>query len=183
MRAVAARLGVSPNALYSHVESKAALVDELLDETLGGIDIPAPGADPLAAVHAVVSSSYDVLLSAAELIPGYLVRQGARGPNALRLGDAILGCLERAGVTGPTAREALHVLIVYAIGAAAFSSGSPLGAGQLPAGVGLGGKFTGALPAAGGHADRHAEFEQGLRWLLAGITAHCSGEAFRRPPG
>lgn len=157
MRALAERLGVSPNALYSHVESRTALVDDILDDTLGTVDAPDPDSgDPIAGVHALMASTYRALLAHADLIPLYLARQGARGPNAQHLGDIMLALLARAGVTGQPAREALHVLIVYTIGSAAFATRSPLTTGE-------------ASPTA--TADHHAaHFEHGLDWILAGIS-------------
>lgn len=156
MRAVAERLGVRPNALYSHVDSKAALVDDILDDALAAVEAPDPKVgDSTAGVHAVMASTYRVLLQHADLIPLYLARQGARGPNAQRLGDIILELLARDDVTGPRAREALHVLIVYTIGSAAFATRSPLPSPDQETDV----------------TERHAaHFEQGLRWLLAGVT-------------
>ncbi len=154
MRALAERLGVRPNALYSHVESKEALVDEVLDDVLAAVDAPSPDArDPLAGVHAMMASTYRVLLAHADLVPLYLARQGARGPNARHLGEVMLALLARGGVVGRRADEALHVLIVYTIGSAAFSTRSPLATGDAP-------------PPGGDQAEH---FERGLKWLLAGI--------------
>jgi AcrR family transcriptional regulator len=155
MRGLAERLDVSPNALYSHVSSKTALIDEILDDALGTVDIPvAESADPFTGMHTLMTSSYRTLLEHVDLIPLYLARQGARGPNAQRLGDVALSLLARGGVSETRAREALHVLIVYTIGSAAFSTRAPLAASdETPEG-------------AGSHAVR---FDQGLRWLLAGI--------------
>jgi len=156
MRALAARLAVSPNALYSHVESKTGLVDDLLDDTLAAVKTPDPdGDDPLAGLHALMTSTYEILLVHAELVPAYLARQGARGPNARRLGDVTLALLERAGVSGEDAREALHVLIFHTIGAAAFATRSPI---------------TPDIPTSATGEDHRTEFDRGLHWLLTGIN-------------
>lgn len=156
MRALAERLGVSPNALYSHVENKTALVDDLLDDVLAAVQALTPDSrDPLGGVRALMTSTYRVLLAHAELIPLYLARQGARGPNAQHLGDVMLALLADAGVTGSRAGEALHVLIVYTIGSAAFATRSPLATGEVP------------LPSGEDHA---GHFDHGLRWILAGIS-------------
>jgi TetR/AcrR family tetracycline transcriptional repressor len=159
MRAVAARLGVHPNALYSHVESKAHLLDDILDETLAEVETPASEAGvPMAGVQAVMTSTYRVLLRHSDLLPLYLARQGARGQNAHHLGNIILMLLARSGISGAEAREALKVLIVYTIGSAAFATRSPL-----------------PLSSADNEAaaDDHAEsFERGLRWLLTGVMSH-----------
>jgi AcrR family transcriptional regulator len=157
MRGLAQRLGVSPNALYSHVSSKTALVDEILDDALGTVDTPdAENAEPITGLHILMTSSYRTLLEHADLIPLYLARQGARGPNAQRLGDVAVSLLARRGVSETRAREALHVLIVYTIGSAAFSARAPIATNEE------------TTQAAGRHA---ARFDQGLRWLLAGIDA------------
>ena len=152
MRALAARLGVAPNTLYSHVADKTELVDLVLDDVLGGVPLPAAGtaeADPVGAVRAVMLASYDVLVTHADLMPHFLARQGARGERAVRLGEVTLDALERAGVAGQRGRDALRVLIVNTIGFAAFSAGG------------------GVLPA----AEVRATHERALDWLLAGITA------------
>jgi len=160
MRALAERLAVSPNALYSHVASKTALVDDILDDALAAVNAPAPDAsDPIAGVHALMTSTYQVLLAHADLIPLYLARQGARGPNAQHLGDIILALLARSGVTGARAREGLHVLIVYTIGSTAFTTRSPLATDDT------------SPPNAADHA---THFDHGLRWILTGISLSCT---------
>lgn len=153
MRALAERLGVRPNALYSHVESKTALIDDLLDDALAEVEAPDPvaqprAADPVDTMHALMASTHAVLLAHPELVPLYLARRGARGPNAQRLGEFMLALLDRAGVTGPEAREALRVLIAYTIGFAAFVTGES----REPADELVG------------------NFDRGLGWLLAGIA-------------
>lgn len=121
MRALARDLGVAPNALYSHVPGKDELVDALLDDQLAAVDNPPVDApDPLAAVARMMTSTYDTLLGAPDLVPLYLARRGARGPNAQALGvhmDALLG---RAGVARAVVPGARTTLIVHAIGFASF---------------------------------------------------------------
>ncbi|MDQ2707321.1 MAG: TetR/AcrR family transcriptional regulator [Actinomycetota bacterium] len=149
MRALAERLQVAPNALYSHVPNKTALIDDLLDNVLGEVDEPTfgTGADGL---HALMASTYRVLLRHPDLVPLYLARQGALGTNAHHLGEVMRALLAEAGVVGAPAREALRVLIVYTIGFAAFTAAEAV-----------------VLSA----AELTANFQRGLRWLLAGITA------------
>jgi len=150
MRALARRLDVAPNALYSHVANKTALVDALLDGLLDGVAEPAADApDPTGAVAALMRSSYDVLLTRPDLLPLYLARQGSRGPRARRLGIVTDALLARAGVAAgdvPTARRAL---IVHAIGSAAFAAGPD---NPMPEAV------------------TRADFERSLGWLLAGMA-------------
>jgi TetR/AcrR family transcriptional regulator, tetracycline repressor protein len=147
MRAVAEHLGVAPNAIYSHVAGKAELVDGVLDGVLAHVATPAPGVDPISGVRQVMSSTYEVLLRHPGLLPVYLARHGADGEHARHLGEVVLAHLAAGGVTGEAGREALRVLIVYAIGFAAFAADGPLPAAEL----------------------RH-NFDRGLGWLLAGIV-------------
>jgi TetR/AcrR family tetracycline transcriptional repressor len=157
MRAVARQLGVAPNALYSHVASRTALLDELLDELLAEVKTPTTSDtdDPVAGLHALMSSTYETLLAAPDLVPLYLVRHGARGPNAIRLGDVVDALLERAGVAPASVIPARRVLIVHTIGAAAFATAAegepaapPLSTKQL-----------------------QESFALSLGWLLTGISA------------
>src|ERR1700754_1685290 len=72
MRSVAGRLGVAPNALYSHVESRTALVDALLDDRLAAVPAPDPDADPATGLRDVMQATFDVLVTTPELVPSYL---------------------------------------------------------------------------------------------------------------
>ncbi len=160
MRALAERLDVAPNALYSHVPSKTALIDDVLDDVLDEVEAPAADVeDPHVGLHALMASTYQVLLAHPDLVPLYLARGGARGPNAQRLGDTVLALLACAGVSGTSAREALRVLIVYTIGFAAFATRPVIGPAAGP-----------QLPA----ERMRGNFESGLRWLLAGIATPTS---------
>ncbi|HEY0812333.1 MAG TPA: helix-turn-helix domain-containing protein [Pseudonocardia sp.] len=149
MRALARRLDVAPNALYSHVPGKTELVDALLDDRLALVEAPAVDApDPAAALAELMTSTYEVLLGRPDLVPLYLARQGSRGPNAVSLGvvtDALLARLGLAAEAVPSARRAL---IVHAIGAAAFASPD----GPVPTDL------------------ARADFARSLRWLLAGLS-------------
>jgi TetR/AcrR family tetracycline transcriptional repressor len=124
MRAVAARLGVVPNALYNHVRNKAELVDAMLDEALGDVHVLAEGA-PRHVLVAIMVETYDALARRRELIPLYLERQGARGVNAVALGEEMDEALRRLGADGAMATRVRHVLIVQVIGFAAYGNAAP----------------------------------------------------------
>lgn len=145
MRALARRLGVQPNALYSHVAGKDELVDDLIDETLAAVAAPT-AAEPVEGLREVMTSTYRVLLGHPDLVPLYLQRQGARGAEAERLGKIVVELLAELGVEGGQALEARRVLIVYTIGFAAFTVQREL-APPLP-----------------------ATFSVGLDWLLTGVA-------------
>lgn len=162
MRALGRHLHVAPNALYSHVLNKTALVDDLLDDLLAGVDAPSPASpDPVAGLVALLNSTYAVLTAHAELVPLYLERQGARGPNAVRLGAIMDELLTRAGLRGAAIGHARRVLIIHAIGSAAFATFPATQDSDPP------------LPA----QESRRSFDQSLRWLLAGIVQSSTAPA------
>ena len=149
MRALARRLGVAPNALYSHVPGKTELVDALLDDRLSLVEEPAADApDPIEALAALMTSTYEVLLTRPDLVPLYLSRQGSRGPNAVRLGVTMDALLARLGLAVDAVPSARRALILHAIGGAAFAGAD----GPVPA------------------ETARADFARSLRWLLTGIA-------------
>jgi TetR/AcrR family tetracycline transcriptional repressor len=156
LRAVARRLGVAPNALYSHVASRDQLLDAVLDAVLSEVPLQSEASarlDPVTALRTLMLDSYDVLLRHPGLMPFYLDRQGARGVQAQRLGTFTMDALQRCGLDERAAREAMRVLIVNTIGFAAFSA-RPAGSGEGP------------IPS----AELRHNFEQALHWLLAAIA-------------
>lgn len=161
IRALARRLHVAPNTLYSHVASRTALLDELLDELLAGVTTPAADVtDPVAGLHALMTSTYEVLTAAPDLVPLYLARQGARGPHAVHLGELTDGLLVRAGIDPQQVPMARRVLIVHTIGSAAFATGTaPRDSTTNP--------LAADRPISG--PESRANFQVSLSWLLAGI--------------
>jgi TetR/AcrR family tetracycline transcriptional repressor len=159
MRRLARRLGVAPNALYSHVANRDDLVDALLDDTLSEVEAPDPArVDWRRGIETIMRSTYDVLLAHPDLVPLYVARRGARGPNAVALGEKMLALFARGGIEGDPATEALRTLIVHTIGFAAFATGAPL----TPAESTLTREALELL------------FARSLSWLLDGIAAQAS---------
>jgi TetR/AcrR family tetracycline transcriptional repressor len=155
MRRLAQRLGVAPNALYSHVAGRDDLIDALLDDTLNEVRAPDPRrGDWRAGIETIMRRTYAVLLAHPDLVPLYVARRGARGPRAVALGEAMLAMLARGGIEGDRAIEAMRTLIVHTIGFAAFATGAPL----QPAESTLTPKALEAL------------FARSLSWLLDGIA-------------
>lgn len=156
MRALARRLDVAPNALYSYVPSKTALLDDLLDDLLALVEPAGPEVeDPLAALTTLLTSTYQVLTGHPDLVPLYLARQGARGPRAVRLGELMDVRLGALGVRGTAVGQARRALIVHAIGFAAFASSAP----STP-------DADRPVPS----AEAAEDFRRSLQWLLAGIV-------------
>lgn len=132
MRAVAVELGVTPNALYNHFRDKTDLIDALLDHTLGKVVVKT-ASDPRESAISIMVSTYDVLAAHGALVPLYLDRRGARGPNATDLGAHVLQALHSLGLDARAARAVLHVLIVQTIGFTAYGAAETDPAGNRAA--------------------------------------------------
>ena len=181
MRRLAAELGVMPNALYTYVPHKEALLDALVDDLLGDVDAGDPaGEDWRDGLVRVMDASRRLLLAHPQLVPVFLARPGL-GPNAVRLGEVTFALLRRGGLEGERAVEAFRTLLIYSLGFAAFQ------ATRLPDDPARAARAEAAF--AGLPEDRFPEmrrlardlavpvtdrqFHTGLRWLLDGIAAQA----------
>ena len=189
MRALAARLGVVPGALYRHVRNKEQLYDLILDAVLAGVDCRV---DPGQAWTAQVAALAQRLRSALEDRPGVAALLKIRdplSPASLALAEAFIAPLLAAGLPGREAAAAFRLIYDHTLGFAVADPRSPAEERlrdaatreQLQA-------FLQALPASrfpalaayGIHAwsaDRDRRFESGLDTLLRGL------EAAQRPAG
>jgi AcrR family transcriptional regulator len=183
MRALAARLGVVPGALYRHVRGKEQLHDLILDAVLAEADCRARPAQPWTAQVAAVAHRLRAVL---ENHPGTAAMLKARdplSPTSLALAEAFLAPLLAAGLPGREAALAFRLIYDYTLGFAIADPTSPaeqrlrdsatreklhtflrsLPASRFP-----------ALAAHGTHAwegDRDQRFTSGLDTLLRGLQA------------
>jgi len=189
MRALAARLGVVPGALYRHVRGKEQLHDLILDAVLGEVDCRA---DPAAPWTEQVTALARRLRAVLENHPGtaaLLKTRDPLSPTSLELAEAFLAPLLAAGLAGRQAALAFRLIYDYTLGFALADPTSPaeqrlrdsatreqlhaffrsLPASRFP-----------ALAAHGIHAwdgDRDQRFTAGLDTLLRGLQPD------QRPPG
>jgi TetR/AcrR family tetracycline transcriptional repressor len=184
MRRLADRLGVAPNALYSHFADKSDLIDALLDGLLVDVEVPLAargGGDWREGLSALMAATRRHLLAHPHLIPLYLSRP-ARGPNAIHLGELTLALLARAGLRGEAAVDALRVLLIYTFGFAAQEA--PRRADPAPGERAARSEAAFRAATVGPHMRelaaplaRHpgdATFHTGLDWLLEGIAGRGS---------
>jgi AcrR family transcriptional regulator len=163
MRRIAADLGVLPNTLYSHVADKQALLDALVDQLLGEVQVP-PGRGWRARAIGLLQATRATLLSEPTLAMLYVQRAG-RGPNAVRLAQQGLQISADAGIPPEAAAEAFRVMIAFTVGFVAFELGRSTAGNAvepLPPGTNL----DGAAQAPG-----DAEFNLGLEWLMDGVAS------------
>jgi AcrR family transcriptional regulator len=179
MRRLAAELGVMPNSLYTYFPNKTAILDAVLDAVLGGLRPPDPETgDWREGAAEVMRASRRLLLAHPHLVPLFVSRPG--GASAVRLGEVTLRFLERGGVRGRKAVEALRALLAYTMGSVAIEApraADPESAERLARAEALVASFPDEeIPATRSVAKdlaRHpgdADFEAGLGWLLEGIA-------------
>jgi AcrR family transcriptional regulator len=183
MRALAARLGVVPGALYRHVRGKEQLLDFVLDAVLGEVDCRTGADDHWAARVAVLADRLRAVLENHPGTSALLKTRDPLSPRSLDLGEAFLAPLLAAGLPGREAALAFRGLYDYTLGFALADPTSPaeqrlrdtstreqlhaffraLPADRFP-----------ALSACGLYAwdgDRDQRFGAGLETLLRGIEA------------
>jgi AcrR family transcriptional regulator len=189
MRALAARLGVVPGALYRHVRGKEQLYDLILDAVLGEVDCRTDPAAPWATRVATLAGRLRAVLETHAGTAALLKTRDPLSPTSLDLAEAFLAPLLAAGLPGRQAALAFRLVYDYTLGFALADPTSPaeqrlrdtatrehlhaffraLPASRFP-----------ALAANGVYAwdgDRDQRFTAGLDTLLRGI------EADMRPPG
>jgi len=147
VRRVAERLGVTPMALYRHVAGKDDLLDGMADLLYAELDVPAPGGDWWDELAALARSTRRVLLRHPEA--ARLFSRPLSGPHSLRVGEALLGTLERAGFYQGEAEELHDQLsgMVFALIAPELHPGAKRG-----------------------RRARDAAFERGIELLHAGLA-------------
>jgi len=194
MRALAARLGVVPGALYRHVRGKEQLYALILDAVLREVDCRAGPAAPWAVQVTALARRLRAVLENHPGVAALLKTRDPLSPTSLALAEAFLAPLLAAGLSGREAALAFRLIYDYTLGFALADPTSPaeqrlrdtstreqlhaffrsLPADRFP-----------ALAAYGVHAwdgDRDQRFSAGLETLLRGLQAdkrlpRASGES------
>lgn len=131
MRRLAAALGVRAPSLYGHVGTKDELIDSLLNEVAGQVDISGLLAgDWVAGLRTWALSYRAVLAEHPNLVP-VLARGPRRRPASLRHADAIHGALLAAGWP-PRQATMIGTSVTYLVIGAAMAQYSGGFAGGFP---------------------------------------------------
>jgi AcrR family transcriptional regulator len=125
MRAVAARLGAVPMALYNHFATKEQLVDALLDRVLGRFD-PAPAGDDWGEDLRRFAEAHRRLLTDHSWAVAPLFTQPNPGLGAVRIGELALGILRRGGFSNAQAVAAFSAIIALNYGWSSFTTARDL---------------------------------------------------------
>lgn len=176
MRALAAELGMGTMALYRYFPSKRELMDAAVEIAAPQIELPDPGAgDWKQQLARLARELFDAGLRHPSLARERFGRP-LTSPAAMRVTDAAIALLLRAGLSNTDAVAAFKALLLFTLGAAAAAASesrtevrehatlrhAALPAQELPAMASVADQLTAAL---GGEE----AFELGLAALLDGI--------------
>ena len=125
MRAIAARLGVVPGALYRHVRSKEQLYDLVLDAVLAEVDRQADPRVPWPGQVAALASRLRAVLEGHPGIAALLKARDPISPASLALAEAFLEPLDAAGLPARQAALAFRLIYDYTAGFALADPTSP----------------------------------------------------------
>jgi AcrR family transcriptional regulator len=116
MRALAARLGVVPAALYRHVRNKEQLYDLVLDGVLAEVDPELDHSLPWTDQVKTLAHRLRTVLENHPGIAGLLKTRDPLGPHSLALAEAFLAPLHAAGLPARETGLAYHLLYDYTLG-------------------------------------------------------------------
>jgi TetR/AcrR family tetracycline transcriptional repressor len=122
MRALSARLGVVPGALYRHVRGKDQLQDLIVDGVLAEVDCDIDPALPWTEQIKVLAHRLQKVLEDHPGVAGRLKTRDPLGPHSLALAEAFLLPLHNAGFPHREAGLAFFLVLDYTIG---FEVSSP----------------------------------------------------------
>jgi AcrR family transcriptional regulator len=125
MRAVAARLGAVPMALYNHFATKEQLVDALLDRVLGRFR-PEPATDDWAGDLRAFARAHRRLLVDHPWAVAPLFTQPNPGLGAVRIGEHALGIIKRGGFSDALAVAIFSGVIALNYGWSSFTTARDL---------------------------------------------------------
>ncbi|MEU3751576.1 TetR/AcrR family transcriptional regulator [Streptomyces olivoreticuli] len=126
MRRLGAGLGAGATSLYRHVANKDELIELVVDEVYGELEVP-DADDPAGWRDAVGRGARSLRATALRhpWIASLLGRIGLAGlgPNLMRMSDRMLALLEAAGFAPAEADLAMSTVIAYVVGTATGEAG------------------------------------------------------------
>ena len=125
MRAVAARLGAVPMALYNHFATKEQLVDALLDRVLSRFE-PEPATGDWGEDLRRFARAHRRVLVAHPWAVAPLFTQPNPGMSSVRIGEHALSILRRAGLSNAHAVAAFSGIIALNYGWSSFTTARDL---------------------------------------------------------
>jgi AcrR family transcriptional regulator len=134
LRGIAAKVDVSPNAVYTYFPDKAAVFKSLVERLLGQVDhgVFADRGQPWRQRVESLALELRARLTAHPGAVGLVIGAPMDGPQAQALNERLLELLADAGLTTFDAARAAHLLLVYVFGSIALEVADHGQAGPLP---------------------------------------------------
>ncbi len=129
MRRLAAILDVEAMSLYHHFANKDEILDGMIDQVFGEIELPSARAMWKSAMRRR-SKSVRAVLTRHPWAIGLMESRSSPGPCTLRHHDAVLGCLRGAGFSVEMAGHAFSLLDSYIYGFMLQELNLPFGEGD-----------------------------------------------------
>jgi len=120
MRKLGTRLNAGATSLYTHVSNKDELIELVVDQVYGEVEVPAvENGDWRAAATRCAHSLRETFLRHPWIV-SVLGASGVAylGPNLMRMSEDLLGVFEQGGFDLPSADRSMSTLIAYVIGIA-----------------------------------------------------------------
>jgi AcrR family transcriptional regulator len=114
LRSLAERLGVTPMALYRHVETAEALQKAVVDEVLAKLPAVRDGVGWSRAARSWAAAARSVL-AAHPGLARHILTEWFRLPRVLDWIEALLAAAERDGMTGTPAVAAVNAIFTYVL--------------------------------------------------------------------
>lgn len=118
IRKLAAKLGAGATSLYWHVPTKDDLIDLLIDEIWGEIDVPDPALAGWRNGALLFGHSLRAAVIRHHWLPEVMYTRPSIGPNAMKLGARGLILFGAAGFTGNELDYAMGSVMAYTLGTA-----------------------------------------------------------------
>jgi AcrR family transcriptional regulator len=122
MRRLGDRLGAGATSSYWYVANKDELLELAVDEVMGELDIPDPAEAGWRTAARVWAQEYRTALLRHPWVIGLMGARPTIGPNAMRMGDRMIGALTAAGFTGAELAFAGELLSSHAVGSATLTA-------------------------------------------------------------
>ncbi|WP_231372263.1 TetR/AcrR family transcriptional regulator [Terracoccus sp. 273MFTsu3.1] len=193
IRAVAEQLGTKPMSIYHYVGGKEEIIDGIVDQVFGEMDLPATEGNWRVEMHRRCSSARTVLRRHPWAIP--LLQSRTRpGPATLSHLDAVIGCLRGAGFSLELTAHAYALIDSYVYGFAMSEASLPINGPETVGEVAesmmleyLAADYPNLLEFTTGHVlqpgyDFGLEFDYGLDLVLDALEARVSRPKATRTP-
>ncbi|MFI5776286.1 TetR/AcrR family transcriptional regulator [Nocardia sp. NPDC051570] len=197
MRKLGAKLGAGATSLYWYVTNKDELLELVLDEMWGEVDLPDPPTTPWREAAGVLAYNLRTTMRAHPWMVELTGRMVSLGPNVLRLNERMRRTFHAAGFSGMDVYFASGTVISYVLGQVVPETTFQRRSDRQPADFDTEGVMRALRDLAGGYpelasdleqyadtdqeANRAMAFDFGLVCVLDGLAARLSSTDPARP--